>query len=613
MVLFISLEDIIMGVDIKATLQILALLFLQLEAGQDELIISTDKGKVRGLRLPLFGGLEYVAAFLGIPYAKPPLDKLRFRQPEPALVWNGIRDATRYSNSCFQVPDTFYPGFPGAEMWNPNTRISEDCLYLNVWTPSTDLQNHAKPLIPVMVWIYGGGFSTGTASLDVYDGRFLSHSQQVVVVSMNYRVGALGFLSLPESESIKGNAGLFDQRLALSWVSRNIAAFGGDPSSITLFGESAGAGSVGYHLLSQGSHGLFTRAILQSGSPNALWAAVEPAQAWNRSLTLARLLNCPLGPSADEMEACLRAVEPEKIVSLQFEVIPDSVIISVPFPPTVDGEFLADMPSDVIQSGHFLKTELLLGLNRDEGTYFLIYGAPGFGIHNQSLITRDQFLAGVSLSLPGFSDIAREAAVFQYTDWTDEQSKPKNREALGWLVGDRYISCPLLEFARRYVENGGSARVFLFDHHSSFNPWPGWMGVMHGDEIPFVFGIPLNQAFGFSKEEEALSRRIMKHWSNFARSGDPSVQGVDWPPFTLEHQQYVTLNTGLSQTLRMLRAQQCKFWDSFLPKLQYVTVSIDEVEFQWKSQFHRWRSYMLDWKNQFNDYASVKKQQCEDL
>uniref|UniRef100_A0A673K1H0 Butyrylcholinesterase n=1 Tax=Sinocyclocheilus rhinocerous TaxID=307959 RepID=A0A673K1H0_9TELE len=335
----LALEDIMMGIDIKTTLQILALLFLQLAAGQDELIVST--GKVRGLRLPLPGVSEYVAAFLGIPYAKPQLDQLRFRQPEPAEVWNGIRDATQYSNSY-----TLYPGFPGAEMWNPNTRISEDC------------------------------FSTGTASLGVYDGRFLSHSQQVVVVSMNYRVGALGFLSLPESESIKGNAGLFDQ-------------------------ESAGAGTVGHHLLSQGSHGLFTRAILQSGSPNAVWAAVEPAQAWNRSLTLAQLLNCPLGPSADEMEACLRAVESEKIVSLQFEVIPDPVIISVPFPPTVDGEFLVDMPSALIQSGHFLKTELLLGLNRDEGTYFLVYGTPGSGIHNQSLISRDQFLAGVCLGLPG--------------------------------------------------------------------------------------------------------------------------------------------------------------------------------------------------------------------
>lgn len=157
---------------------------------------------------------------------------------------------------------------------------------------------------------------------------------------------------------------------------------------ITLFGVSAGAGSVGHHLLLQGSHGLFTRVILQSGSPNAVWVTVEPAQVWNRSLTLAQLLNCPLVhfSSVDEMEAWLRAVEPEKIVSLQFSVIPDPMIISVPFAPTVDGEFMVDMPSVLIQSGRFLKTEVLLGLNKDEGTYFHVYGPPGFGIHNQSLI-----------------------------------------------------------------------------------------------------------------------------------------------------------------------------------------------------------------------------------
>lgn len=167
------------------------------------------------------------------------------------------------------------------------------------------------------------------------------------------------------------------------------------------------------------------------------------------------------------MEACLRAVEPEKIVSLQFDDISDPKIISVPFQPTVDGEFLVDMQSVLIQSGCFLKIELLLGLNRNQGTYFLVYGAPGFGIDNQSLINQDQFVTGVSMGLPGFSDIAREVAAFQYTDWTDEQNKPKSREALGWLVGDRYFSCALLDLALRYVENGGSGRLFLFNHRSS--------------------------------------------------------------------------------------------------------------------------------------------------
>ncbi|XP_076845384.1 cholinesterase-like [Brachyhypopomus gauderio] len=596
-----------------ATLLWLWAFLLQPAVGQDQLVVSTSRGKVRGVRLPVPGSEGSVVAFLGIPYARPPVGVLRFSRPEPAAEWGGVRNATSFSNSCLQFVDMTFPGFVGAEMWNPNTRLSEDCLYLNVWTPSRRLQDLEQPLFPVLVWIYGGSFCTGTASLDVYDGRYLSQMEQVVVVSMNYRVGALGFLALPGSESVRGNMGLFDQRLALSWVMENIAAFGGDPSSVTLFGESAGAGSVGLHLLSPGSHGLFSRAVLQSGTPNAAWAAVEAAEAWNRSSTLAQLLDCPLWSSPDELLACLQSADAENIVRHQFNVVRDPTIISVPFPPTVDGDFLLDMPDVLIQSGRFLKTDLLLGLNKNEGSYFLVYGASGFDIHHQSLISREQFYQGVANSLPGFSDMAREAAAFQYTDWTDELSGQKNRDSLGWLVGDRYFSCPLLDFARRYVEHGGSVRMYRFDHRSSSNSWPEWMGVMHGDEIEFVFGIPNNHSLGYTEQEVAISRRMMRHWTNFAKTGDPSVDGLSWPLFTVDQQEYVTLDAQPPQTLRMLRAQQCKFWDSFLPKLQHVTVSIDEVELQWKSQFHRWLSYMLDWKNQFNDYSSVKKHQCENL
>lgn len=516
--MFVRLEDTMVGSHVTILLWLWGLLVIQQVLGWDKLVIPTSKGKIQGVKLSVPGSSDSVAAFLGIPYARPPVGNLRFSRPEPSEAWNGVQDATHFSNSCFQSVDVTFPGFAGAEMWNPNTKMSEDCLYLNVWTPLGRLQDPDQALVPVMVWIYGGGFSSGTASLDVYDGRYLSQSEQVVVVSMNYRLGPLGFLSLPGSEDVKGNAALFDQRLALSWVAENIAAFGGDPSSVTLFGESAGAASVGYHVLSVGSQSLFNRAILQSGTPNAVWAAVELTEAWNRSLTLAQLLNCPLGPSSNEVLACLRTADPEKIVNLQFNAC-GPMIISIPFPPTVDGDFLLDMPDILIQSGRFLKTEILLGLTKDEGSYFLVYGSSGFGIHHQSLISREQFLQGVAFSLPGFSELAREAAAFQYTDWTHELSGQKNRDSLSWLVGDRYFSCPLLDFARRYIKHGGSARMYLFDHRSSSNSWPKWMGVMHGYEIEFVFGIPLNSSQGYTEEEVAMSRKIMRHWANFAKTG----------------------------------------------------------------------------------------------
>ncbi|NXC45228.1 ACES Acetylcholinesterase, partial [Penelope pileata] len=181
--------------------------------------------------------------FLGIPYAQPPLGPLRFQAPRPAQPWPGVRDAGSQPFACFQPVDTTFPGFGGSEMWNPNREMSEDCLYLNVWAPHPPPRRGAA----VLVWIYGGGFSSGAGS--PYDGRYLAGAEGVLVVSMNYRVGALGFLALPGHPEAPGNAGLLDQRLALRWVQENIAAFGGDPAAVTLFGESAGAASVGLHLL----------------------------------------------------------------------------------------------------------------------------------------------------------------------------------------------------------------------------------------------------------------------------------------------------------------------------------------------------------------------------
>ncbi|XP_018591713.1 cholinesterase-like [Scleropages formosus] len=578
---------------------LMTLQLLEASSAHDDLVVLTKKGRVRGLPVSVPGG--EVSAFLGIPYAEPPLRSLRFKRPVPSKAWQGVLETTRFSPACFQPVDTSFPGFLGVEMWNPNMGMSEDCLYLNVWVPQP------RPhLAPVMVWIYGGGFTTGTTSLSMYDGRFLSHTEGVVVVSMNYRLGPLGFLVLQGSADVRGNMGLFDQRLALQWVAENIEAFGGDPQSVTLFGESAGAGAIGFHLLSQGSHNLFTRAILQSGSVNAPWAIVPPQEAWNRSLELARLLGCPLDA---RIETCLRNVPPNDLVNRQFEVVKIRPLISIAFPPTIDSDFLSDLPEALLQVGRLKKADLLLGLTRDEGTFFLVYGAPGFSITNESLITREDFLKGVEATIPSFSQISQEAVVFQYTDWTDEFSGEKNRNMMNHIVSDYYFSCPMLDFSRKSAAFGSRVFMYFFEHRSSRNPWPKWMGVMHGEEIEFVFGLPLNSSLGYTKEEEAMSRRMMKHWATFARTGNPNSQGSEWPPFTAEKQEYISLNTDVLKVQRMLKAQKCKLWDSFLSKLEVITVGMDKAELQWKSQFQRWYSYMLDWRNQFAEY-SARKQQC---
>ncbi|KAM9801347.1 cholinesterase-like [Neosynchiropus ocellatus] len=540
-----------------------------LATADDDLLINTKNGKVQGTLLPLLGG--DVKAFLGIPYAKPPVGKLRFTAPQPVEKWDGVKDATKFPNSCYQMPDSTQPGFRGTEMWNPNTPLSEDCLYLNVWSPRLNkTQLQASPLAPVLVWIYGGGFISGTSSLDVYDGRYLSKSESVVVVSMNYRVGAFGFLTLPDNKNIKGDAGLLDQRMALQWVADNIAFFGGDPSKVTLFGESAGSASVGLHLLSPGSQSLFQRAIMQSGSPNAPWATLTKDASQKRSVMLAGLIGCPTSPAA-RMEMCLQKADPKAIASKQFGVLDKKMMFGIAFTPLRDGDFLPDHLEMLLQTSKFPKKDVMFGLNRDEGTYFLFYGLPGFSLVGQSLITRNDFLHGVSQHMGAASDLAKQAVITQYTDWTDESSKMKNRDSMAQVVGDHMFACPLLEFARRYSQHGGKSFLYFFDHVSSINPWPAWTGAMHGYEIEFVFGLPLNATWGYTKNEVNMTKKFMKHWGNFARAGDPGIDGASWPKFTADQQEYVTLNQNHPEQKTMLKVQECQLWNKLIPQMEQVT------------------------------------------
>ncbi|XP_063763739.1 cholinesterase-like [Eleginops maclovinus] len=538
-------------------------------ANQEHLLIDTKQGKVQGKLLSVLGG--DVRAFLGIPYGKPPVGKLRFRAPEPVERWERVKDATELPNSCYQLPDTTFPGFQGIEMWNPNTPISEDCLYLNVWSPSFNkTQSKPSPLAPVLVWIYGGGFCSGTSSLDIYNGHFLTKSEDVVVVSMNYRLGAFGFLSIPDNKNTQSNVGLLDQRMALNWVANNIAAFGGDSSKVTLFGESAGSVSVGLHLLSPGSQSLFHRAVMQSGTPNAPWAMISKEEAWSRSMKLATLLGCPTSPPAD-MEACLQKVDPHQISLNQFDVLVQPSFIGLPFVPHVDGDFLPDKIEVLLRTGKLPKKEVLFGINKDEGTYFLVFGLPGFSNTGESLLTRNEYLKGVEIVMANASNVTRDAAIFQYTEWTDENSGMKNRDLLGSLAGDRMLVCPLLEFAHSYSKRGGKSFLYSFDHRSSVNPWPKWMGVMHGYEIEFVFGMPLIASLGYTKNEVNMTKKFMKHWANFARLGNPGLDGANWPVFTPEKQEYVTLNYNHPDKRNMMSAKECHLWNKLIPKVQGVS------------------------------------------
>ncbi|XP_037533975.1 acetylcholinesterase-like [Nematolebias whitei] len=193
---------------------------------------------------------------------------------------------------------------------------------------------------------------------------------------------------------------------------------------------------------------------------------------------------------------------------------------------------------------------------------------PGFNISSESLISRDEFLRGVPLSMTSESSVTREAAIFHYTDWTDVHNRTNNRDSLGSLVGDQMFNCPVLDFAQRYSKGGGKTFLYSFDHRSSRNPWPEWMGVMHAYEIEFVFGVPLNTSLGYTKYEVNMTKKFMKHWANFARTGNPEIDGATWPLFTSEQQEYITLNYHHPVQRRMMRVTECQLWNKILPQIQ---------------------------------------------
>lgn len=432
--------------------------------------------------------------------------------PWDTTVPETIVNCTEPPNTCVQIFDTLFGDFSGATMWNPNSPVSEDCLYVNVVVPKPRPKDAA-----VMVWIFGGGFYSGSATLDIYDPKILVSEQNVILVSMQYRVASLGFLYF-DTEDVPGNAGLFDQLMALQWVRDNIAAFGGNPRNVTLFGESAGAVSVSLHLLSPLSRNLFSQAIMESGSSTAPWAILSREESYSRGLALARAVGCPDDRAAiGETIACLRRANSTQIVEKEWD---RSGICFFPFVPVVDGAFLDDYPQRSLSTDNFKKTNILMGSNSEEGYYFIFYYLTElFKKEENVLVSREQFVKAVEQLNPGADAAVRAAIEFEYTDWLSPDDPVKNRIALDKMVGDYQFTCNVNEFAHKYASTGNNVYMYYFKHRSLNNPWPKWTGVMHGDEISYVFGDPLNPRKTYEPEEIELSKRMMTYWTNFAKTG----------------------------------------------------------------------------------------------
>lgn len=479
------------------------------------LIIRTTKGLVRGQRVSSVTGKQ-VDQFLSIPYAKPPIGKYRFKHPRPMDQWTHIFNATTPPNSCYQMNDTtFGDEFPGSMIWNPPTKLSEDCLTLNLWVPYPRQKNAA-----VLAWIFGGGFYSGTIALSMYDGRTLVSEENVILVSINYRLGNLGFLYLEKGRNeAPGNAGMFDQIMGLQWIRDNIKFFGGNPNNVTLFGESAGAVSISFHLLSPLSRNLFSQAILQSGGPTVPWGTTSTTKMNQRGLLLAEAVGCPRDEAKLELTMeCLRKIDPAHLVGN--ETNENYGVVEFAFTPIVDGVFLDDSPEKLLESKDFKKTKLMLGSNTEEGTYFIIYHLTELFKNSEDVfLTREDFKKTVKELTPNMNPIGQEAIMYQYTDWLNPHDQIKNRDAIDKIVGDYHFTCHVNRIADKYASSGNDVFMYYFTHRSTQNPWPKWMGTMHGDEISFIFGEPLNPKYGYNQQEIELSRKMMKFWANFAKNG----------------------------------------------------------------------------------------------
>ncbi|XP_034613467.1 acetylcholinesterase-like [Trachemys scripta elegans] len=517
----------------------------------DGTVVLTTSGPIRGKRLP--AGSSTVTAFLGIPYAEPPVGALRFQKPLPHQPWSHVLETTSFGNACHQPLLT---GYPDAYMWTPKTPQSEDCLFLNVWVP------HPRPPTPapVLVWIHGGGFFVGAASLELQDGRFLAATENVIVASMNYRLGALGFLSLPPAAP--GNAGLWDQRLALRWLRDNVAVFGGDPARLMLFGQSAGAASVGFHLLSPGSRPLFTRAALQSGATTSPLAWFSPEMAKEIGRALGRDLGCT-DFNDTALVGCLQGKElgdfGKRIMSM-----PGSV-------PTVDGDFLPDEPLRLLEAGHSQPIPLLAGVTANEGSY-LIITALNFTRVNASHVSWEELLEVLRVTMPGLPWEGVQAAAERYNQ--KGQGSAWYHRTMAHIISDYHVVCPIAKTAGQMAEAGSPVYAYTFTHRPSGLSSPKWMGVPHGSEVPYLFGTLASVGGAnhtHTEAEVALSRRVMRYWAEFARSGNPTGaggSGEQWPRYNATEKNFFRIGTEPPQVEGTSPARLCGVLTPLVPNYQ---------------------------------------------
>jgi len=466
--------------------------------------IQIENGKLLGV----LTADQKVIAYKGIPYALPPVDELRWVAPQPVGRWKNVLYARDFGPHCPQSG-----GYPDMVFHDPGA--GEDCLTLNVWAPAD-----AKPLrktgggLPVMVWIYGGGFQTGGTSENRQDGEFLAH-RGVIVVSMNYRLGIFGFFALPEltaesSKHTSGNYGLMDQAAAIAWVRSNIAAFGGDAANITIFGESAGSISVSALMASPIANGLFTKAIGESGSafdsPNLVFPPLKQAEqvnaAWaDRVFGSSKLFFLRQLPAAEILKAAMGRTR----------------VPGPGFGPDIDGYFLPDTMAHIYSDGKQAHIPLLAGWNADEN-------------RPNTPPTADSFTVQTHIDFG--PDALKFLAVYPASNDAEAVRSAND------FAGDRFIAFGTWKWLEAQTQTGHAPvyRYFFTLGSPGDRNHPASMGAFHSDDIEYVFGtLDSRPGITVRPEDRSLSDQMQQYWTNFAKTGDPNGPNLPkWPIYNAE-------------------------------------------------------------------------------
>ncbi|XP_067245359.1 fatty acyl-CoA hydrolase precursor, medium chain-like [Chanodichthys erythropterus] len=515
-------------------------------------VVVLKHGSVRGQYMKVKGSEKVVEQYLGIPFAQPPVGPLRLAAPIPVQRWEGIRNATEHPLMCLQNPDIVPMVSKAMKMDFTPTGISEDCLYLNVYTPS---QRSESEKLPVMVWIHGGGLVMGGASM--FDGSPLAAYENIVVVVIQYRLGILGFFSTSDKLA-QGNWGFLDQITALQWVQQNIEGFGGDPQSVTIAGESAGGISASFLTLSPMTKGLFQRAIFQSGVATLMGYSTKDPLTYGK--LIANVTECDFS-SSEVLVKCIKELTEEQIINATKKK-------HIFFGATVDGVFLKDLPEDILKSKDFQKVPILVGTTNHEFGWILL-----------QVFVSGEWVKGMDTkSVKAILDTANEAGksganeIIAEEYLKDAKTPEDIRDALTEMLGDIFMVMPSITVATYHRDAGVPVYMYEFQHRPSIfkDVRPSFVKADHADDVGFMFGAcfwdgHIKIVETLSEEENKLCRTVMGYWANFIRTGSPNGPGlVHWPVYDQSNKY---MNLGLQQTEGQgLKMGKLLFFTEELPK-----------------------------------------------